>query len=344
MSQKKPFRVVQVGCGGRGQAWINDTMKLPEDYEYVGMVDLNRKAAEDSAAKRDLPASIVYDTLEQALSKAKPDVVFDVTVPAVHHEVVIPAFEAGCDVLGEKPMSDRLDVAKTMVESARKHGKIYAVTQTQRNTPNIQTFADFLQGGALGPIEEVHLDFFIGAHFGGFRDEMEDVLLADMSIHHFDAIRKVTGADPVAVYCHSFNPGRSWYRGDANAIAIFEMSNGIRVSYRGSWCAEGLNTRWHCDWRVWCRNGAASWDGAEAYQAERVKDGAEGFIRETEAVEVPRAEDKPANQMGYLIEFARCLREGTKPETDCTDNIKSLAMVMAAIESARSGRRVEVVA
>jgi hypothetical protein len=35
--------------------------------------------------------------------------------------------------------------------------------------------------------------------------------------------------------------------------------------------------------------------------------------------------------------------EGT-PETICTDNIKSLAMVFGAIESAREGRRVEITA
>jgi hypothetical protein len=36
------------------------------------------------------------------------------------------------------------------------------------------------------------------------------------------------------------------------------------------------------------------------------------------------------------------VRTGKKPETICTDNIKSLAMVFAAIESAETGKRVKV--
>jgi hypothetical protein len=38
----------------------------------------------------------------------------------------------------------------------------------------------------------------------------------------------------------------------------------------------------------------------------------------------------------------RCLREGVTPETASSDNIKSLAMVFAAIESAEKGREVKV--
>ena len=36
------------------------------------------------------------------------------------------------------------------------------------------------------------------------------------------------------------------------------------------------------------------------------------------------------------------LRTGQKPQTECHDNIKSLAMVFSAIESARKGRRIPV--
>ena len=43
-----------------------------------------------------------------------------------------------------------------------------------------------------------------------------------------------------------------------------------------------------------------------------------------------------------IEEFVRCVRTGETPETVCTDNIKSLAMVFAAIESAETGKRVEV--
>ena len=43
-----------------------------------------------------------------------------------------------------------------------------------------------------------------------------------------------------------------------------------------------------------------------------------------------------------IRDFVDCVREGRTPETICTDNIKSLAMVFSAIESAEKGRTVEV--
>ena len=62
------------------------------------------------------------------------------------------------------------------------------------------------QAGTLGPLTTLHSDFYIGAHFGGFREQMRHVLLLDMAIHTFDAARLLSGADPVAVYCQEWNP------------------------------------------------------------------------------------------------------------------------------------------
>jgi predicted dehydrogenase len=45
---------------------------------------------------------------------------------------------------------------------------------------------------------------------------------------------------------------------------------------------------------------------------------------------------------GLIHEFVQCVRTGSRPETSCQDNIKSLAMVLAAVESVKKGRRVPV--
>nr|NIP78096.1 gfo/Idh/MocA family oxidoreductase [Gemmatimonadota bacterium]NIQ52472.1 gfo/Idh/MocA family oxidoreductase [Gemmatimonadota bacterium]NIX43014.1 gfo/Idh/MocA family oxidoreductase [Gemmatimonadota bacterium]NIY07189.1 gfo/Idh/MocA family oxidoreductase [Gemmatimonadota bacterium] len=43
-----------------------------------------------------------------------------------------------------------------------------------------------------------------------------------------------------------------------------------------------------------------------------------------------------------IEEFVRSIRAGATPETICTDNVRSLAMVLGAVESAERGRRVEI--
>src|SRR5439155_24342046 len=102
------------------------------------------------------------------------------------------------------------------------------------------------------------------------RETMRSPLLLDMAIHTFDAARYLTGADAVAVYCEEFNPPWSWWAGNAAATAIFEMTGGLRFTYRGSWCAEGQPTSWDSEWRAVGPHGTATWDGAGDPMAEVV--------------------------------------------------------------------------
>ena len=187
----------------------------------------------------------------------------------------------------------------------------------------------------------VNADFFTGPHFGGFRDEMDHVLLLDMAIHSFDQGRMLMQADPLSVYCHEWNPENSWYKHGASAQCIFEMSDGIVFNYRGSWCAEGLNTSWHCDWRIVCEKGTVTWDGDSEIKAEIISK-PEGWIYEHEELEVPVDDIPYKKHKGVIMEFVDAIQNGKEPQTICTDNIKSLAMVISAIESAEKESKVTI--
>ena len=338
----KTFKVIQVGCGQMGQGWV-ESAAATAGLEIVGLVDLDRWAADNTAAKFKLPPSVVYDSLKEALDATGANVVFDVTVPEAHEKVVVEALGSGRHVLGEKPMSETLESAQRMVVVANRTGKVYAVTQTQRYRPPIRALQKFLSGGAIGSVQEAHADFFIGPHFGGFRDQMDFPLIMDMSIHAFDAARFLTGCDPVSVYCHSFNPARSWYKGDASAIVIFEMSGGVVFCYRGSWCALGERTDWHSQWRILGSAGSVFWDGDMKFNAEAiVPDSGPEFFTPTRKLEVPVAPMPFERHAAMMGEFVDALRAGRQPETNCQDNIKSLAMVLAAVESAKAGKKVAV--
>src|ERR671925_351900 len=141
-----------------------------------------------------------------------------------------------------------------MVEASERAGKLYMVSQSRRYNAQLQALRRLIveQVEALGIL---NADFYIGPHFGGFREAMDSPLILDMAIHTFDAARYLSGADPLAVYCEEFNLPWSWYRGAASATAIFEMSDGLRFTYRGSWCAEGRITSWESEWRAVGPNG-----------------------------------------------------------------------------------------
>lgn len=345
-------RVVVVGCGGMAGTWIKIGMAA-ENIEIVGLVDVHRPAAEKRAQEFGLPPSAVFNTLREAVQATKPDAVFDVTIPAAHDKVTIEALSLGCHVLGEKPMSDDLAKARAMVAKAREADRLYAVTQTRRPHGGALGAQKALQQGVIGGVQEVHCDFYIGARFGGFRAEMDYPLILDMAIHTFDNARQLTGADPVSVYTHSWNPKRSWYKGDASACCIFEMKlpdgSPVVYTYRGSWTNEGLQTDWNADWRVVGQNGTLRWDGGSGLKAQVVADEKDPeFFRKLADVEVPLAQTQYGGHEFLIREFADCVEAGTgfqrgrQPTCPCDDNIASVAMVLAAVESAKSGQRVPV--
>ena len=329
-------------CSRRSRGWLDATTQLP-NVEVVGLVDIVEDAARKHAAEYSLHNAVIGSTLHDVLAQTSPDIVFDCTIPEAHYEMTLEALTHGCHVLGEKPLADSMEHAREMVAAAQNADKLFAVVQNRRYDPNIRRLSRFLQTGTLGQLMTLNSDFYIGAHFGGFRDHMQHVLLLDMAIHTFDAARLLTQADPVAVYCKEWNPAGSWYDHDASAIALFEMSNGLVYTYRGSWCADGLPTSWEADWRIIGQRGSARWDGEQQMQAQIISN-EQGFISSyADAPIVPYDEhDTIDGHAGLIREFVNCVRNGTTPETVCTDNIKSLAMVFAAIESAETGRRIEI--
>ena len=335
------LRIVQVGCGSISNAWFSALKDLP-DVEVVGLVDLNQAAADQCAATHALAAAVTGTDLEAMLGRTRPDIVFDCTIPAAHVQVTTTALRHGCHVLGEKPLSDTMPNARLMLAEARKAGRIYAVMQNRRYMANIQALRNFLATGTIGRIHTVHCDFILGAHFGGFRDVMEHVLLMDMAIHTFDQARYLTGADPLTALAHEWNPPGSWFKHGASAMAIFEMSHDLVYSYRGSWCAEGLDTSWEAAWRVIGDKGTATWDGAATFRAQEVT-GTDGFIRSKTDRDVPYNPDalRRSGHAGCIDEFLDAVRTGNTPQTICTDNIKSLSMVYAAVESATVGKKVK---
>jgi len=331
-------KAVVVGAGGISGAWF-PPLKA-EGVEVAAVVDLRLEAAQARIAEFGLASEAMTD-LDAALARHRPDFVVDLTVPKAHCRVTCKALRAGCHVVSEKPMAATMDEARAMVAASEETGRLYMVSQSRRWDTRHEQVRQTVASGQLGAVTTICCDFFLGAHFGGFRDEMASPLILDMAIHHFDLCRFMTGVDPVAVYALEFNPKGSWYRGDVSASAIFEMTDGVVFTYRGSWCAEGCHTSWNGDWRIVGERGTLLYDHDQAPEGQVVA-GDEGFHRALAPLTVSDATVAAGGMHGGLCEMLRFLRTGAKPQTECHDNIKSLAMVCAAVESAAARQRVAV--
>jgi predicted dehydrogenase len=244
-------------------------------------------------------------------------------------------------------MADSLVHARDIVMAARDAKRLHAVVQNRRYNPFVRRLRRLIESGAIGDVTSVHCDFFIAPRFGGFREEMDHVLLIDMAIHTFDAARYIAGAAPQAVYCHEWDPPNSWYRQGSCAAAIFELEGGIVFTYRGSWCADGKRNSWDSSWRIVGTKGSALWDGFDMIRADIVTDArepGERVLLAMEEIPVPPLDprDRIGGHLGVMQDFVAAVNGGPSPETSGSDNAKSLAMVFGAIESAESGRRVTI--
>ena len=327
-TEATPIRLVQVGAGGMGQAWLR-TIAAEPGAELVGLVDLNVAAAEQALAAHGLSGVVVGTSVAEVAAATGADAVVNVTVPVAHLPVNVEALAAGLPVLCEKPAAPTVADALRQAAAAEAHGRLLMISQSRRYYAALDALrAEVRELGAIG---SVVTEFYKAPHFGGFREEMDHVLLVDMAIHAFDAARYVTGADPVSVYCEEHNPPWSWFQADANAHAVFSFDDGSRFVFTGSWCAPGLETSWNGSWRISAEHGSAAWDGGSHVSVET------DALRERDIA--PAAKEEIA---GSLAEFLDALRTGAEPSGSARQNVRSLAMVEAAVRSAESGARVRI--
>jgi predicted dehydrogenase len=337
------INVVLVGCGAMSKAWLDAAREVPE-IAIVGLVDLDADRATARAREYTLNGVAIGTNLDAVLDQTKPQAVFDVVVPAARREVAFSALSHHCHLLTEKPLADSPENARAIVERARQAGRVHAVVQNRRYVANVRRIRRFLDSGAIGAPTSIHADFFVAPHFGGFREEMRHVLLLDMAIHTFDAARYMVNADPKRAFCLEWEPANSWYSQGSSATAVFEFHGGKVFTYRGSWCADGFRTSWEAGWRIVGTCGSLIWDGFDGLTAEAAQPEREGMFDRVEAIEVPPLDesDRIGGHLGVIEDFVRAVENGAEPETRGADNIKSLGMVFAAIESAETGRRVDI--
>lgn len=331
-------RCVVVGAGGISGAWF-PPLKA-EGIEIAAVVDLRPEAAQRKLAEFGVECP-VSDDLKATLERAKPDFIVDLTTPEAHCQTTCTALRAGCHVIGEKPMAASMAEARQMVECSEETGNLFMVSQSRRWDGRHERLRQTIASGEIGEVTTVNCDFYLAAHFGGFRDEMASPLILDMSIHHFDMARMFVPFDPLAVYAKEFSPRGSWYRGDVSASCIFEMSDGIIFNYRGSWCSEGCHTAWGGNWRIVGTKGTLVYE-QDAEPRGQVVAGGDGFNFPLADATIAQTQEPAPGQHGALKELLRYLREGVVPQCECHDNLKSLAMVFGVIESSKQGQRVSL--
>jgi predicted dehydrogenase len=338
------LRILQVGLGGWGRDWAQHVIPAVPEVDLVGYVDSDPSALARLRSVMNVAPALCFESLDKAIAAARPEAVVITATLAGHAPVTRATLEAGLHVLVEKPFVETLDVARQLVGLAAAQGRVLMVSQNYRFFPASRKVAELVSEARLGKLHEVSIDFrrySPGGATAPARHHSDDQpLLSDMSIHHFDLLRFILGREPDRLYCEAWNPAWSAFSGPSVAVAAIDFPGDIVVSYRGSWNSKGPITPWAGEWRMDFEHGHIFWTsrGDDGIKADRV------VIQKPDRK--PRAASlTPVDRIdrwGTLTEFALAVQEGREPECSGRDNLGTLAMVAAAIDSAAQGQPVTI--
>jgi predicted dehydrogenase len=313
----KRHRVAIAGLGGVAQG-----AHLPA-YQALGErlgIEVVGGAEPDDERRAAITAIPTFASVEQMLAEARPEVV-DVTVqPGPAKAAVIrQCLDAGCHVLAQKPFMKDLGEAAALVDYAKDKGRHLAVNVQARFAPAFRAARDLVAEGAIG----TPLSAFITSTFPLAGQHMA----VEMGIHEMDLLRFWLGLDPVRVRASAtdLRDGRCHIVMEAD----FGSATGLIVEEN-----HGAVVR---PWSFRILGSDGTIEGQEQFGTVEPawlvvhKPGAEA---ETVALEYAYLPDAFALVMGSLLE---AIDSGRPAPTSAEDHLSSLAGVLAAERSLRSG-------
>ncbi len=329
------LRVVQVGLGAHGRNWARQVIPDIKEVDLVAYVDTDPNALDRLRAEVKVPAELCFESFKEALAATNPDAVLVTAALPGHAAVTRAALEAGLHVLVEKPFVPTFATATELVEIAATRNLVLMVSQNYRFFPAPRTIATLVHESELGELFEVSIDFRryspAGPNGRGRHHLEEQPLLVDMSVHHFDLLRLILSREPQRVFCEAWNPKWTAFNGPSVAVGSIDFEGGIVVSYRGSWVSAGPNTPWAGEWRLEFEHGEIVWTSHDDNPAndEVVVHPRQGSARKVALPAMART-----GPWGTLTEFASAIAAGREPDSSGRDNLGTLALMFAAVESA----------
>ncbi len=188
--------------------------------ELVGVCDKNPERAIAASKKFGVP---YFLSAKDMLSALSPDICSVSTggfeYASDHFEPTIEALEAGCHVLGEKPISNSLKEAQQMVETAARLERCYGIDLNHRFTPAARQAKQWQRDGRIGELLFCNMALWIGR---------SDPL--DTPFYHMKALNP-----------HSVNI-MQYYCGDITEVSCFAM----KASGREIYSTASFNMRFAC--------------------------------------------------------------------------------------------------
>lgn len=332
-------RILLLGMGFWGSLWLKNI--LSNSRCTLAGVAGSEDELEKACAEHGISPALTFTDFREAIANTEADIAVVVLPGVLHFEADKLALEKGMHVITEKPLAMDIEQAEALLALKAQHPKQkFMACQNYRWRPHNQAIKQAIDAGMIGKVESVLLEFRQQEDLQGYRAGLEMPLLQDVCIHHFDLIRFFTGANCREVYCRTWRPSWSIFKGKPNTEAVLQMENGATVCYNGSWAARGRESSWDGNFTITGEKGCLTLDADDRVFFYEHKKAAAVVLdmQKQEGVEL----EKPAmehTEMAYGFQmFMDCIEQDTTPETTLEDNFKSYAMVAAGLESVQTGQ------
>lgn len=330
------IRIVVLGLGFFGKNWLREVSACAE-CELAGVVAKHPDLLAAVGEEFRIPPQRRFATIPEGLDGADAQAVVVALPEMVHKEAILAALGRGLHVLTEKPLAMTMAEAAEIVRAARRSpASVVMVDQNYRWRPQTRTLRQAVQDGRIGKIGLIGYEYrqaITRTTTDAWRERMPHPFLHDMAPHHFDLLRACTGFECRQVTAAGARPAWNWYEGLPGVDAILAFEGGVSASYSGTMVARGWATP---------QDGIMTVVG-EGGTLRLEADSQVRWYGEKGGSEVLRPVEMPFTDLAATLrEFLAAIREQRKPETHLADNVRTLAMVEAAIRSVETGQSVAV--
>lgn len=185
-----------------------------------------------------LPELTVFSSLQDSLSRLKPDLVIIATPHESHFKLAKLCLEYDCHVLVEKPLTLHFSESEALVQLAEERNKLLVVGLQRRYEGFATIFRQTLREGKLGDIKLVHGLFahrFSNEEPQGWRSDPQQVgagIVDDSALHLVDLLIYFSGARVQNLQARVLSENDHLPH---SFTCFFETENGVTVSACGSY-------------------------------------------------------------------------------------------------------------
>lgn len=353
MTSSTPLRVVVAGLGNMGRSHALAYATNP-GFSVAALV--NRS---DVPLPGPLAGHPIRRDFLEALRDEKPDVAAIATYSDSHADYAVAAFEAGCHVFVEKPLATTVADAERVVAAARANGRKLVVGYILRHHPSwVRLIAE---ARALGGPYVFRMNLnqqSAGAHWATHKQLMKTTSpIIDCGVHYLDVMCQITDARPVEVRGMGlrlteeiapgmYNYGHLQVLFEDGSLGWYEAGWGPMISETAFFVKDVMSPRGCVS--IVMEEGAKSADidthtKTSRIRVHRAETGPDG--RFTRPDEMLSMQGEPGHQelcdleQAYLL---KAIREDIDLTRHMADAVRSLAVCLAADESARTGLPVKL--